>query len=54
MTQAHPHHTDERRSTGTASERARDGGLVAFLWLLAILLAEAGVFLWLLERAYTR
>jgi len=58
MAGAHLHETGERRdepsSTGTAADRARDGGLVVFLWLLVILVAEGGLFLWLLERAYSR
>jgi hypothetical protein len=57
MSQAHPHDTRERRryrrrSTATPADRARDGGLTVFLWLFALLIAEAALFLWLLERGY--
>ena len=38
---------------GTSNEEPRrEGGLAVSLWLLAALIAEAELFLWLLERAY--
>jgi hypothetical protein len=39
--------------TGTAPRAPRATGLSVSLWLLAALLAEAELLLWLLERAYS-
>jgi hypothetical protein len=41
-----------RRVTSNEQEPNREGGLAVSLWLLAALIAEAELFLWLLERAY--
>jgi hypothetical protein len=54
MAHAHPHETHEQGSTNTSSDRARDGGLTVFLWLFALLIAEAAFVLWLLERGVAR
>jgi len=59
MSEAHPQETRERRrhqrrSTATPADRARDGGLTVFLWLFAVLIAEASFVLWLLERGVAR
>jgi hypothetical protein len=57
MSRTHPHEPRDgrryqRRSTATPADRARDGGPAVFLWLFALLIAEAALFLWLLERGY--
>jgi hypothetical protein len=37
---------------GTAPKAQRASGLTVSLWLLAALIAEAELLLWVLERAY--
>jgi hypothetical protein len=59
MAQEHLHETRERRQQqarfpSATPDRARDGGLVLCLWLVALLMAEVGFFLQLFEHAYAR
>ena len=42
-----------QRQTGTTPTGARPGGLTVSLWLLAALIAEAELLLWVLERTYS-
>jgi hypothetical protein len=42
-----------QRRTDTAPKAPRASGLTISLWLLAALIAEAELLLWLLERAYS-
>jgi hypothetical protein len=43
---------EHQRRTGTAPNTPRAGGLTVSLWLLVVLIGEAELSLWLLERAY--
>jgi hypothetical protein len=43
-------HTDRQRSTSNESQPSRDGGFVAMLWLLALLIAE--IEFWMLAFAH--
>jgi hypothetical protein len=47
--------TEQRREDlpGKRLQRQREGALAVSLWLVAATLAEAELFLWALERAYT-
>ena len=59
MAQAHLHESRKRQdehqqSTDNVADRARDNGLVVVLWLFALLIAEAELFMWVMERGYSR
>ena len=43
-------HTDRERSTSNESQPSHDGGFVAMLWLLALLIAE--IEFWMLAFAH--
>jgi hypothetical protein len=43
-------HTDREPATRTASQPSQDGGFVATLWLLALLIAE--IAFWILAFAH--
>ena len=43
-------HTDRQRSTSNESQPSHDGGFVAVLWLLALLIAE--IEFWMLAFAH--
>jgi hypothetical protein len=58
MARAHLHEPrnnpqGQRRPTETAADQSRAGARVA-LWLLALLIAEAELLLWVMERASSR
>ena len=45
-------HADRRQSTSNESQRSDDGGLVVFLWLLALLFAEIAFWVLLFAHMY--